>query len=549
MWFHKSISPLLSELQDIRPANPKKAVAIMNGHYDFDHGAMDMSDDMPFNLTGASTAWQDDLHSFAWLRHFSLGGDDMAGQARHYVDEWIDYYHQSGDLGAPSVVAHRLISWVINGRCLTTNDQDKKWQAKLQNSLIHQGRFLMKHSGSFYADKDALLSSYCAIALLGLALPHHAHWLERGFSGLKQEIARQILPDGGHISRNPSRHLASLMDLLILKTNLLNQGRPASESLSGAIDRMFPMLRFFRHGDGRLALFNGAVEENSENAKAALHYDDIGGRPFAFAPHSGYQRLAAKNCLLLMDVGAPPPQNYGRDAHAGCLSLEMSLGKQRFIVNCGAAIAQNDAWRKASQATAAHSTLTLQNTSSARKIKHRLFSKGLDGISQVDSHRNENHHGVWLDAGHDGYMRQFGLIHRRRLFLNQKGTQFYGEDVLQPAIGQKNQKLADRAQKFAIRFHFHPDIRCGLTHNDTMLIARLPNGEAWRFKAQSQTKSNIKAHPCALRKEASVYLGACRHIRHNEQMVVQGQTPKNLGADPEAMTKINWLWQKIEKTA
>ncbi len=37
-----------------------------------------------------------------------------------------------------------------------------------------------------------------------------------------------------------------------------NVGAPAE--LVAAIDRMAPMLRFFRHGDGGLALFNGTWE-------------------------------------------------------------------------------------------------------------------------------------------------------------------------------------------------------------------------------------------------------------------------------------------------
>ena len=69
--------------------------------------------------------------------------------------------------------------------------------------------------------------------------------------------ARQILPDGGHISRNPGALIELLVDLLPLRTAFTARNIAPPPALLNAIDRMMPMLRFFRHGDGNFALFNG----------------------------------------------------------------------------------------------------------------------------------------------------------------------------------------------------------------------------------------------------------------------------------------------------
>ena len=76
-------------------------------------------------------------------------------------------------------------------------------------------------------------------------------------SGSSTSWTRQILPDGGHISRNPGALIELLVDLLPLRTAFTARNIAPPPALLNAIDRMMPMLRFFRHGDGNFALFNG----------------------------------------------------------------------------------------------------------------------------------------------------------------------------------------------------------------------------------------------------------------------------------------------------
>src|SRR5262249_59886492 len=88
-------------------------------------------------------------------------------------------------------------------------------------------------------------------------------------------------------------------------------------ALLNTIDRMMPMLRFFRHGDGNFALFNGMGPTPTDLIITILAYDDARGAPLANAPHSGYQRLESAGTLVLMDAGRPPPMAVSPEAHAG----------------------------------------------------------------------------------------------------------------------------------------------------------------------------------------------------------------------------------------
>ena len=111
--------------------------------------------------------------------------------------------------------------------------------------------------------------------------------------------------------------------------------RPSS--CSDAIDRIMPMLRFFRIGDGTLASFNGCGPTPTDALATVLAYDDVEGAPLSSAVNSGYVRhRAAGRCSSSADIGAGAGPSLSTNAHAGCLSFEMASGDAPMIVNCGA---------------------------------------------------------------------------------------------------------------------------------------------------------------------------------------------------------------------
>src|ERR1700685_1709370 len=104
------------------------------------------------------------------------------------------------------------------------------------------------------------------------------------------------------------------------------------QALLNAMDRMMPMLRFFRHSDGTFAHFNGMGATPADLLMTLLAYDEAHGAPLSNAPYSAYQRLEAGGGVLLVDTGRAPPIEMSLDAHAGCLSFEFSSPKQNLVV-------------------------------------------------------------------------------------------------------------------------------------------------------------------------------------------------------------------------
>ena len=211
----------------------------------------------------------------------------------------------------------------------------------------------------------------------------------------------------------------------------------------------------------------------------------------------------------VVDTGAPPvgraaaaeagglPAGADRFAHAGTLAFEMSVGRDRLVVNCGAAPAAEEAWRDALRATAAHSTLVLSDTNSSELRPEGLGRRP----EQVETARHEAAGAQWLEASHDGWRKSFGVLHRRRLYLAESGDDLRGEDMVELP--------GDAAvPAFAIRFHLHPGVVASLLQDESAALLRLPSGVGWKLRA--------KGARVAL--EESVYLGG--EPRRSSQVVL-----------------------------
>jgi len=529
--------------RDLRPGRAAIADALFQGRWSLPGGQVKTDGGSPFLATPPSEVWSEELHGFSWLRHFTAAdGDAARTYAQTLVAGWIGDAGDWDDIAwRPHVLGRRLISWVSNG-ALIIDGSDLIYRSTLLRNMARQARHLAR-TASLAPAGEPRFTAALGLAFSGLCLSEGQKRLDKGLALVCREVEKQILPDGGHVTRNPAAMLSILLDLISLREAMVHRHIHVPKPILDAIDRMMPMLRFFRHGDGKLALFNGANEGTEGAIDAALSADDTKGRPFGFAPHSGYQRMVAGPTYIVADTGPPPPGRYSHSAHAGCLSFEMSARTARIVVNCGSTRILGPDWEAASRATAAQSTLVLADTSSARILRAPigralLGARLMEGPSRVESRRHENELGTWIEAAHNGYEKLFGLTHHRRLFLAADGEELRGEDMLLKTEAPKGllQRLRHREPEtdlpFTIRFHLHPEARASLAHDGSNVLVMLPNGDGWQFRARG------KGAPATITLEESIYLGSGDTTRRSEQIVISGQVFKD-----EA--RVNWAWRRL----
>jgi uncharacterized heparinase superfamily protein len=510
---------LLIAPQDLRTADGTRASEIYAGRFAF-AGKVVISDGRsPFEIVPPSDEWVASLLGFGWLRHLRAAESGITrANARALVDEWISVqgaWHPDG--WQPEILARRVTAWLSQAP-LILHDADDAFYRRFLRSLVRQVRYL-RHTAIEAREGVPRMQALVALSYAALCMSGQARHMRGAVKQLVAEIEDQILVDGGHISRNPGALIELLLDFLPLRHAFAARNVAPPPQLNNAIDRMMPMMRFFRHGDGNFAHFNGMGPTLPDVMATILAYDDARGAPLSNAPHSGYQRAQAGEMTVLLDAGAPPPINVSQEAHAGCLSFEMSHGLQRIIVNCGLPGTNKETWRQVARATAAHSTVVFNDTSSCRFLESGSFRSLLgtpivSGPTDTQVGREERGDAVILRGSHDGYADRFKVMHQRALKLANDGSRLDGEDLFVSTEGDMIPQ--DVADEFAVRFHLHPTVKANKLTDGHGAMLMLPNREVWTFNAY-EDRVEI---------EESVYLSGSDGPRRAVQMVIYGRARK-----------------------
>jgi uncharacterized heparinase superfamily protein len=483
------------------PGRNARAQALLQHQYPF-AGQTIESTAPPWRAAEASDAWHAELHGFAWLRDLRQANTDAARRkARDLVESWLAQHPgPGGGAWAPAVTGARLANW-LGQYSFFADTADADFRARLADSMMRQARHLMRVLPCGLAGADDV-SAIKGLLYVGLCLEGGEPARRRGLALIETSLPQQIHVDGGHISRSPATHLRVLSDLLDLRATFAAAGLDAPRSVVLAIESMTPILKLLRHGDGGLGLFNASDEGDRDVLDLAVKRAGLRARVHSSAPQTGFHRLVAGKTCVLVDAGAPPPPGEDEHAHAGTLSFELSEGRRRIVTNCGGKPA-GTAWAAVARATAAHSTVTLDETNSSE-----LLAWGGMGRrpGSVICRRDESDGAVLLDMHHDGYVRSHDVRHSRRLYLDAEGGDLRGEDVLTGPNG-----LA-----VAVRFHLHPDVRAGLIQNGTAILIQTPKGGGWRFQAAG----------ASLDLADSVYLGQPDVVRRTQQIILGTRTDR-----------------------
>ncbi len=471
---------------DLRTADATRAAEIYAGRFVFAGKIVTCHGRSIFDLEPPSEDWEVALLGFGWLRHLRAADTALTrANARALVDDWISNpSHRRPAARRADVLSRRVIS-LLSQAPLVLSDTDSKFYRRYLRGLAREIRYL-RYTMLDIPDGVPRLQVLIALCYASLCLANQARHIRSATRKLSDELQRQILPDGGHISRNPGALIELLIDLLPLRQTFAARNIAPPPALLNAIDRMMPMLRFFRHGDGTIALFNGMSGTPSDLLATLLAYDDTRGTPMASMPHSGFQRLDAGTTTVIMDTGPPPPSSVSNEAHAGCLSFELSSGVSRIVINCGMPSTGRDNWRAFARSTVAHSTLTCHDLSSCQFVELSAMKRFLHGAPvvsgpvDVENYREAVANGELLTTSHDGYVPRFGVIHRRVLMVALDGSRLDGEDTVSPAPGGRNRS---NQTDYALRFHLHPSVKASRLSDARGVMLVLPNRDVWTFEA------------------------------------------------------------------
>lgn len=525
-----AVSNLLIVPQDLRTADPSFAHEIELGQFGLAGTVVHLDDKSPFELEPPNDGWARALHSFGWLRHLeSVGTEEARDTATRLAVEWtIRFRRGTGIAWEPAVISRRIISWISHASFLLDGTDARLYDA-ITRSLAAQ----IVRLSSTWRDAptgEMRLQSLIALLLTQLCVAGQERKIPATERAFLNELSKEILPDGGHISRNPAVLIDLVLDLLPLKQCFLSRERPVPPALTEALQNMISMLRFMRLGDGRLSRFNGVSAPALAGLATILGYDDAPEQILETAPESRYARLERAGTIVICDIGRPPPLESAAKAHAGCLSFEMSSARSALFVNCGAPGAPDASWQPVARSTASHCTLCLGEDSSSTLVRHPILEDMLGaepivGPNRVEGKVEEHGGAIELHALHDGYAKKTGLVHRRSLVLHSSGRRLLGVDRVE---GHKVKVRLRQDLAFAIHFHLHPDVSCQQGSEAHGIDLTLMNGHKWNFSVEGAQLSI----------EDSTFFADSSGPRRSLQIVARGAT--------FGESEVRWIVERID---
>jgi uncharacterized heparinase superfamily protein len=514
---------LLSRLQ--RSRQPLKLIAVPRDHV---HGDRQRGDallsgrfivgsetlalpDLDLAKLGTQGALARQLQGFSWLRDLAAAAAREKGArlAEAMVGRWLLAHGTRVDEAwAPELWGERILFWAAYAPYILSS-ADTGYRSALLNTLARGARHLDGNADKAPAGVKRV-TAWCGVIAAGLLIQGGVPRVARGEAGLARALASAQFDDGGLVSRSPYEQMLLVDRFGLLRACYEATKQTIPDGIEAAAQASLAALHGIAMGDGALSSWQGCGPGEASRLTALIEGCGLRARPLRLARGWGYQRLSALGTVLVIDAAPPPPQKIAAQGSASTLAFELSDGAQRLVVNCGGSgplptdLPQElvDGLRT----TAAHSTLVLADTNSTNILADGSLGKGVEDVT-ID--RTEDNDASRLEASHDGYVRSFGLVHKRSLMLGNDGKELRGADQLTP----RGRKKIRESAAYAVRFHLAPGVEATVTADGMGAILRSKGAPPWNFRCRG---GNLTV-------EESLWVDGRGHPRRTIQLAVVGE--------------------------
>lgn len=482
---------------------------------------VEMAGRIAWQVENANEAWHRALYGFRWIN--DVAATSNARIASSFCREFVNSFILAHDELTPTawsadVTGIRLAEW-LHHRVFLLKSGSQRFQRRFVRALLAHLQQLQRMMND--AEPAEMLLIIKGLLAASVHLPMLRLPRQPLYDALDDIFPEIILTDGVHVSRCPETHLHILQHLVELRDLLLEVGEEHL-GLEKALLDMGSALRFFCHGDGRLALFNGSLMEEPQRIAQVISRSDNGEPVPAHMDASGFFRLERGHACILL-CGQPQRPLAMQTASPG--SFEFSDGSERFVINCGGYRGTSPIWQNAAASPAAHSTLSLDAVAGVERRNLVLHSEDVPMLKPDIFHND----GVQLTARTMHTLRngENEGVHERELRLNAGGLQCSGVDSFRLLRTTPNSLL-----QLNLRFHLHPDIRCQRQKDGTISLSSV-GGSIWYFTSTMPKATHI---------EESVYLGYYGKPQKTLQIVISTEVSTKL-------TEFRWsLTRQIETT-
>ena len=439
-------SPLSSFISSIE----KKKSLISSTKFHFLNQEHDIANASDWNDPSIDKLWLYNLHYFDYLNE--KDDEQRSEICQRIIERWINGNPPfTGNGWEPYTLSLRIVNWIK--WTLAGNDLPDE----ALHSLALQTRFLFKKP-EVYLLGNHLFANAKALVFAGFFFDgsEAEFWLNKGLKILSKQVPEQILTDGGHFERSPMYHAIILEDLL----DLINMANMYSGTIQPDIlakwrnksKKMLAALNKQSHPDGEIAFFNDAAtgiaaspdEIKTYAGRLDIFADEKLGRRVGCLPNTGYYSVRRNNWFLIIDAAPVGPDYLPGHAHADTLSFELSMGKQRVLVNSGTSCYGFGQERLRQRQTPAHNTLSVDEQDSSEVWSGFRVARRAKVVKQEIKISHEQD---VIRAAHNGFERLKSVgLHQRTWVFSDEGL------VVTDRVGGSGTHCV------RVFFHFHPSL-------------------------------------------------------------------------------------------
>jgi len=467
--------------------------------------------DLDFASVGTGDPLADQLQGFSWLRDLGAAASREKGAklAEALVGRWLlAHGTRVDDAWAPHLWGERILFWTAYAPYILSS-ADSGYRSALLNTLARGARHLDSTADRAPAGIKRI-TAWCGVVATGLLIQGGVPRVARGEAGLARALAGAQFDDGGLVSRSPFEQMLLVDRLGLLRSCYSASKQTIPDGIEAASAAALAALHGITLGDGALSSWQGCGPGESARLVALVEGCGIRARPLRQARGWGYQRMSALGTILVVDGAPPPSAKMAAQGAASTLAFELSDGPQRLVVNCGGPgplpTALSAELVQGLATTAAHSTLVLADTNSTAIQADGSLGRG---VEDVTIERSEDNDASRLEASHDGYVRGFGLVHKRSLMLGNDGKELRGADQL---IAKGRKRIRESAP-YAVRFHLAPAIEVTPTADGMGAILHSRGVPPWNFRCRGGS----------LTIEESLWIDGRGQAHRTTQLVIVGE--------------------------
>ena len=454
------------------------------------------------------------LHSFFWLFSLDLKSSKKITHSviLNWIEDNINYNLKNWEI---NILSKRIIAWISNSK-LTYEDSDEIYKNKFNLIIQKQINHLINEIEKSKWVDDKMIGC-AAIILTGLSFNEKEKYLNFGFSILKKIIDFSFDNQNFPKSRNIRQLTFYLKYFVLIREWLKESQSEIPEYLDEIIFYLGKSYAILCQGKSKAMLFNGNHETDNKEFDNYLNNHGYKFKSNSFEA-GGYIFLKNKKISLAMDIGSSPEKKFSKNYQFGALSFEIISNDKKLVCNSGYFQKTKHKLNDISKSSANHSTLIIDNHSSCKINKSKMEIENFLKILNKKFVMEKNYWNV--TASHDGYSKNYGVIHERQIEFFPENNKFVGQDKL---IKKKNFKSSN----FEIRFHLEPNTKIMKTQDGKSILIDIEN-EGWKFSAQGY---NIDI-------ETGLYFGKKNYFTENQNLFISGITQKEDQC-------IKWEFEKI----